>query len=578
MNDALTKHIVRAEAWSATINMLGLSIPVDIEKQSVALAISSQPRKFHAVRDPDATRDESYILDSPGSIVILGDPGAGKTTAIKRSLRHLIIESNETSAINYEFPLLIFGKDLSPESDLFDNIFNAIGFNISPRKDVVDKSEFDEWQRNRPVHVRHAVTTALLNAPVIVFIDGIDEINPSLRSTFERDVEHLNNTMSRGKVVATCRSGDWNRPLSNFEVYEISSLSVDQIQTITTMWANDPEAFQTAVANIPYKEILDRPLLLTLLIIIFNQTGGLPDQPVDVYQRFVALLISEWDEQRDIKRPSRFADFQAGRKAKFLADAAYQLMMKVGATRFNRIQILGALESTALRFGQSPEETFDIVRELEGHTGILIESGFGNYEFCHLTVQEYLAANYLVGLAARSRDLEAVVHGSPATFAVAVSLSSDPTEFLAEGLIDLLGPQAGPFRHPERSKFLKSFLARLRLERPTLTSSHKLGFSSLLILHTFNAGSTLKHPIPEYLSMWDEIARFLEHPAVRSSLELIEGIVEWQESPYEPGEIIISICSGSYFAQYFGSSFEVSLSDSVLSALAQLNVCSWLRR
>ena len=579
MTDALTKHIVHAEAWSATINMLGLSMPADIEKQSIALAISSQPRKFHAVRDPDATTDESHILESSSSIIILGDPGAGKTTAIKRSLRRLIVESQELGALNYEFPLLVFGRDLSNDSNLFEAIFNAIGFTISPGTAGINSKEFDDWLRNRPAHIRQAVTTALLNAPVIVFIDGIDEINPTWRSDFERDVEYLNNTMSRGKIIATCRSGDWNRPLSNFEVYEINSLSETQIETIAAMWANDPTAFQSAISNIPYKEILDRPLLLTLLIIIFNQTGGLPDQPVDVYQRFVTLLISEWDEQRDIKRPSRFADFQSGRKSKFLSDAAYQLMMHIGVTRFNRMQILSALESTAARFGQSAEEIYAIVKELESHTGILVEAGFGNFEFCHLTVQEYLAASYLVGLSARSRDLEAVVNRSPATFAVAVSLASDPTAFLAEGLMELLGPHSGPFRHPARSKFLKSFLARLRLERPTLTPSHMLGLSALLVVHTFDAGSILKRSIPEYLSMWDEIAPFLKQPAVRSSLDFIERIVEWRENPYEAGEIVISVNPGSFFSRYLGDpTLELSLSDAVLSALAELEVCDWLTR
>jgi GTPase SAR1 family protein len=573
VNEALTGHVIRAEAWSSSINMLGMSAPADVAKQSIAVSISSQPRKFHATRDPDALFGEERILETPSSVVVLGDPGAGKTTVIKRLIRQLILAAQEEHGEAYDFPILIFGRDITPHSDLFRHIFTAMALTERPpaRRGERDK-DFEDWQINRQTYVREAVTSALLSMPVVIFVDGMDEIDPTARGGFDRDLEYLNHSLTKGKIVATCRSGDWHRALSGFEVYEISPLSEGQVEEISRLWAKKPEAFSAAIATIPYREILDRPLLLTLLIVIYNQTGGLPAQPVDIYHRFVNLLIAEWDEQRDLTRSSRFADFQAGRKHKFLADAAYQLMMMSSSKRFSGQDLRRALHSTALRFGQSQDEIEAVVRELESHTGILVESGFGNYEFCHLTVQEYLAATYFMALPGRRRDLEAVVHRSPATLAVAVSLSSDPADYLAESLLELLHP--GSLRHPAQAKFLKSFFARLRLERPTLTPSHKLGLAALLVAHSYDTDPIVWNSVPEFQTMWDEIASFLADEAVEQSLALAEGVVRYEPVGGKAPGLQVSLIPGSYFAQRLGPEFVLFFSRSVLNLMR--GTCTWL--
>ena len=101
-------------------------------------------------------------------------------------------------------------------------------------------------------------------------------------------------------------------------------------------------------------------------------------------------------------------------------------------------------------------EALKVVRELESHTGLLVQTGDG-YEFGHLGMQEYLAADAVVRGPASS--YERWWEGSPAVTAVTVALSTDSNRHLQ----DLFA--AVPANMEDVSP-LRVFLDRLGQERP----------------------------------------------------------------------------------------------------------------
>lgn len=118
-----------------------------------------------------------------------------------------------------------------------------------------------------------------------------------------------------------------------------------------------------------------------------------------------------------------------------------------------------------------------VVRELETHTGIFVESALDRYEFSHLSLQEYLCAEYLVG-APPSSKLGAYISHDPGPFAVAVGISTHPARWLAS--LFLRATVVRLLRYIN----LEGFFARLEHEAPELGVDNLLGFAAVRILFT----------------------------------------------------------------------------------------------
>ena len=110
----------------------------------------------------------------------------------------------------------------------------------------------------------------------------------------------------------------------------------------------------------------------------------------------IHLLLKEWDAERGIRRASKYSGFDADKKAEFLSAIAYYLTYGIRGKTFSEEDLIGAYENVYKPFNLPKGEAAEVAREIESHTGIIMAGQKGRYEFCHLSLQEYLAANYIV--------------------------------------------------------------------------------------------------------------------------------------------------------------------------------------
>lgn len=138
--------------------------------------------------------------------------------------------------------------------------------------------------------------------------------------------------------------------------------------------------------------------------------------------------------------------------------------------------------------------------ELETHTGILVIAGAFTCEFAHLSLQEYLCAEYLVREPFAEYMTDYMLD-YPAPVAVAVSLSAEPSVWFAALFL----------QRNERYKTdsLHSCLARVLLERPYFSRSDMLGLTILKLYYEAAASEPTR-------LLLDRLAL---HPAVRASVE-----------------------------------------------------------
>ena len=195
---------------------------------------------------------------------------------------------------------------------------------------------------------------------------------------------------------------------------------------------------------------------------------------------------------------------------------------------------------------------------METHTGIIVATGFERFEFAHLSIQEFLCANYI------SRSpypdlLKSYLSDYPAPVAVACALSSNPSLFFAEMINRHLGDK---FRNPHDSWYekgderqltldlfgantaptLRSFLSILKTENPYFKKDSRLGGSVFCLFafyyHKFSRDTDLAmtelldcHGVPGALREYLQASRISLYHFTDSTL--VFSINSWFRSIYE---------------------------------------------
>jgi formylglycine-generating enzyme required for sulfatase activity len=266
----------------------------------------------------------------------------------------------------------------------------------------------------------------------ILLLDGLDEVPDAhhRRERLKTAVERFALDFPQCRVLVTSRPYAYQNPdwhLAGFVVRRLTDFSPEQVQEFVQKWyrhiaARDPAfgsedaarytaQLQNAVKTNPrLAELAPRPLLLTLMASLhrWRHGGALPDKREELYDESVKLLVDLW------QRPKQLFDAQ-GEPVR----EEYSVWEELRISPDNLRAALNLVAFEAHRDQPTTTGTHDIpVRTLAGalydasddraaisidrvcryvsdRAGLLIERGEGVFAFPHRTFQEYLAACHL---------------------------------------------------------------------------------------------------------------------------------------------------------------------------------------
>lgn len=436
-------------------------IGVSPDAPTVELSFNSIPRRLGV---GGRELEELDLLTADGHVAVLGDPGAGKTTTLRRLCRWVALEPPADSEDDWKFAVVVVCRD--EDWSHGDNpLYRLLG-----RKLGIEGRLFDDLDSVES-RIRE-----ILDVGALILIDGLDEVPARVRDEVEKGITNLGRHLRRARIVLSCRSGDYVSQLGGFTAAEIKPLSAAQVRDVTEALLDDGEvaAFNVALSEgtHPAADLANRPLFLMYMLAIFKRRGTVPERPVDLYEAITRLIIQEWDEQRGIRRTSRYAEFGVDDKRRFLADLAYELIRR-NRLRFDENELASVYTVLSERYGLPKHEARTVARELESHTGLLVQSG-EFFEFSHLSLQEFLAADALVRGGSAARVDWWNTH--PEVAAVAVALSSDANQWFQ----DLIAMVA--HKDLDDTRGVRAFLHRLGRERPRFVRADQLGRSFLQVL------------------------------------------------------------------------------------------------
>lgn len=526
---AMSDHLNRVAHWSAHVRTFKMPAAKEVETETVPLTFASTPRRFRARASLGKIYTEDALLQFAQHFVILGAPGAGKTTTLKRIARTLLTEAPSHAFDTYQTPVLLRLREFNLAEDvrfpLFLSLAREIGLEVSvpeirakvakeqpdgTTKDVEVVRRGDPVCEGRPLET---VLPAVLNQldPVLL-LDGLDEVSPAIRSAVEADIEILLERSATYKIIATCRSGEYTTPIGYMSAIEVCDLHDSDVESLANKWLSErAHEFLLAVQKPGFDELSHRPLFLTHLLTVFDLDGALPEQPFEVYEQLVSLMIREWDRERRIQRRSRYADFGPKKKLRFLAAVAYHLTYVHCIKVFSDATLVKIYSKIHKSFGLPADEARLVAAELESHTGIIVETGNSGYEFSHLTLQEYLCAEHVVAAPFPQKAIGRLLREYPAPLAIATALSSDPAGWLAGVLLNKNFAHSPPDEGLESS--VQIFLSRLETENPIFANGASVGYCILVLC--FQIEKTRSEDARARIQRY--IDRLLTVPAARSS-------------------------------------------------------------
>jgi hypothetical protein len=350
------------------------------------------PERRAGTRDPQA---ESIGLDelarSLDRTVLLGDPGAGKTTAAKVLMVQI---SSQTDRVPFLLTLRDYATADSPERSVVEHIAH-------------DLRTF--YQCPAPPGL---IDRLLLAGRAVVIFDGLDELlDTSRRADVTARVERFCAEYPLARVLVTSRLIGYDEARlddQQFTTYRLGEFSDDDVRLYVKKWFSqeedarpgDADAFLIESASVP--DLRSNPLLLALMCILYRGEGSLPRDRPSVYKECATLLFRRWDARRRIH-----AELRAGHLLEpALRDIAWWLYNDTGAhgAVTERDLIFRTAELLHGRGFESIEEAQEAAAEFVGfcrgrmwvftETGTTA-SGEAVYAFTHRTFLEYFAASRL---------------------------------------------------------------------------------------------------------------------------------------------------------------------------------------
>lgn len=331
-------------------------------------------------------------------VVILGDPGGGKSTL---ALKEAYDIASGSSSDDARIPFIVILKDFAP--------FLSGGLSLP---DYIGLSCGSLYHVTPP---EGAIEYLLLSGRATVILDGMDELlETAHRRVLVQAVETFASRFPTTPIIVTSRKVGYEEASLDEELFPVARLqefNPPQISQYSRSWfALDETVDKNHQAELA-KSFLDdgdfvadlrsNPLMLSLMCGIYSSAKYIPRNRPDVYEQCALLLFKGWDKQRKIGMPLSF-DAHVEGAIRDLALWMYSESDVQGGGLSRSVMVDHVAAYLRAKRFDNDEDALDAASDFidfcKGRAWVLSEIGVDIYGFTHRTFLEYFAAKQLVRL------------------------------------------------------------------------------------------------------------------------------------------------------------------------------------
>jgi NACHT domain/PGAP1-like protein len=353
---------------------------------------------------------EDFLKRPHKGSVVIGGPGFGKSTALRAICLKHAIEASEKSDI---VPIFVSLSEFAKVQSSGVTLERYMAIAVCAELNCSLEDDFFE--------------SLLRRKACLVCLDGLDEMFVDKdRRAVRQAVVSFTATYPLAHVIVSSRPIGYNSvalPFDQWRHFQVLPLGDHLIRDFLGRWFARSESDASVRAQMvddlmaqiesrpSVHELARNPMLLTLIVLIYQDDKSLPDQRTMLFEKATELLLQKWQVAKEGGETNPRLAFTQERSQPYFNRLRYLLqrlaleahtganpgrLRRLPETELERVLTKLLMEDSFLNYENdapgATEQAKRMIKLLLHATGLLVGDGHGRYSFPHLTFQEYLAA------------------------------------------------------------------------------------------------------------------------------------------------------------------------------------------
>jgi len=308
--------------------------------------------------------------------LITGTGGAGKSILLK----HFLLDSLKEK---YKVPIFLELRNYETEKlNLLSIVIESFeGFNLEFEEEYLEK--------------------ALEKGHFVFLIDGLDEIIEEDRIKIIAEIEELSNKFNECAFIITSRPDSLLEKLQNFHHFNTNPLTLNQAISLLEKLPADKEIKTKFIIDLKnnlfekHKSFLSNPLLLSIMLLTYGQSGDIPNKLSIFYNQAYEALYQRHDILKGAYKRKISSELDIVSFEKILA-AFCMVTYYDRRFTFSKVEALKDIERAKNLTGFNVNAQ-NILDDLLLSVCILVKDGMF-FTFTHRSFQEYFTAKFISNL------------------------------------------------------------------------------------------------------------------------------------------------------------------------------------
>lgn len=400
-NVFLDVEIGPSTLWMPTPPKIDESISTRERETILSIWRESLPGIFNELKNKPLP--VTKVLDSheANRVVILGDPGSGKTTIGQYLCLSSSMQGLKEKLRRVKIPFRVILREFvrergrrGPKYSILEHIKRQTGFTL---------------RRKCP---EDFVVKCLMENRSLVIFDGLDEVTKiDERENIREEILYFAWNFPKAQVIITSRTVSYAESpfdTNQFLHLKLRNLAHTQIVSFIDNWyaeqEKDPITRQAKITSLKralddpnVSELALNPLLLTIIVLVHKVEADLPKQRAALYTECADAFLAKREKARDLLS---YDEYEVRDCHEYLGYLLHSKAEKEGGrSSFKLHELTIELKQYLAEESPLPEETLnqkveEFIDVARRRVGLIIEKD-ELVSFGHRCFQEYFAASYL---------------------------------------------------------------------------------------------------------------------------------------------------------------------------------------